>query len=141
MIKECFRVLLPGGVVRIIVPDAVESIRQYIAGNENFRLFQRRRDRAQRLYGQRLTLFECMKGDFLSKNGQPALLGEKLAHQNAWDFESMVATLMRGGFNPAQIRRAEFKDIGSPEFQFEGTYPSEANESDRSLYIEAKKSY
>lgn len=139
VIAECYRVLRPGGLIRIVVPNPEESIRQYLAGNENFPLFRRRRDRVKKLYGYELTLFECMKGDFVSMNGQPDLLGEKLAHQNAWDFSAMKAQLMRAGFHSDKIRRANFQDVGSDDFSFEGTYPSEANEYDRSLYVEAVK--
>jgi|GEM_PF-1525841 len=137
VLSECHRVLRPGGVLRIVVPDPVASIREYLAGNDGFPLFVRRRERAKRVEGLDLTLFECLKGDFVSRNHQPELLGEKLAHQNAWDFEAMRADLVRAGFE--NVRRADFQDIGSPDFAFEGTYPSEANESDRSLYVEAVK--
>jgi len=139
VLAECYRVLRRGGMMRIVVPNPEESIRQYLAGNDNFSLFRRRRERAKRMYGYDLTLFECMKGDFVSMNGQPDLLGEKLAHQNAWDFSAMKAELTRAGFDSARIRRTNFQDIGNDDFSFEGTYPSEANEYDRSLYVEAVK--
>lgn len=137
VLSECHRVLRPGGILRIVVPNPVASIREYLAGNDSFPLFVRRRERAKRVENIDLTLFECLKGDFVSRNHQPALLGEKLAHQNAWDFEAMRAELARAGFS--NVRHADFQDIGSPHFAFEGTYPSEANESDRSLYVEAVK--
>jgi hypothetical protein len=72
-------------------------------------------------------------------NLQSDLLGERLAHQNAWDFESLSTDLVRAGFEPTQIRRSDLRDVGSPAFAFEGSYPSEANERERSLYVEATR--
>jgi len=137
VMAECHRVMMPGGVLRIIVPNPEVSIREYIAGNDSFPLFAKRRERAARLWGEDWTLFECLKGDFVSQNGQPDLLGEELAHQNAWDFEAMKAALSRAGFDPDKVTRSDFQTSHSPHFGFEGTYVSEANEKERSLYVEA----
>ena len=139
VMAECNRVLMPGGVLRIIVPNPEVSIREYIAGNHNFPLFVKRRDRAARIWGQDWTLFECLKGDFVSQNGQPDLLGEELAHQNAWDFEAMKAALSRAGFDPSKVVKSDFQISLSDHFGFEGNYVSEANEKERSLYVEVVK--
>ncbi len=137
---EIFRVLKKGGVFRLVLPDAEKSIQEYLSKNEDFLLFKRRKERAKERYGIDYTIFECMKEDFLSPNGQIDLLGkDTLAHQNAWDFEAIKANLERAGFQPDQITRANFKKSQSPDFSFEGTYPSEANEDYRSLYVEAVK--
>jgi len=139
VLTECHRILAPGGILRIVVPDVVESIRRYLAHDEGFELFERRRERVSQKYGQKYTLFECMREDFISRSMQTDLLGEALAHQNAWDFESLRADLVRAGFDEGRIVERGFREIGSPDFAFEGTYPSEANESYRSLYVEATK--
>ncbi len=139
VMAECNRVLMPGGVLRIIVPNPEVSIREYVAGNDSFPLFVKRRERAARLWGEDWTLFECLKGDFVSKNGQPDLLGEELAHQNAWDFEAMRAALARAGFDAAKAVKSDFQNSLSSHFDFEGTYVSEANEKERSLYVEVVK--
>ena len=49
--KEINRVLMPGGVFRIILPDAEKSIREYVAGNTEFPLFKRRKERIKTMYG------------------------------------------------------------------------------------------
>ena len=139
VLADCHRVLTPGGTIRIVVPDVATSIAQYVAGNERFPLFERRRARAIETYGERYTIFECLKEDFLSRTSQRELLGEQLAHQNAWDFESMRAALTRAGFAPGAVRQSAFRRSGSARFAFEGTYPSEANEDYRSMYVEATK--
>lgn len=138
--KEIFRVLQPGGIVRLILPDAGKSVHEYVKNNKDFLLFKRRRERAKEFSGIDYTLFECMREDYLSKAGQVGLLGnDALAHQNAWDEETIKADLTRAGFDPAKIQRMDFQKSQSEDFGFEGTYPSEANEDYRSLYIEAIK--
>ena len=94
--SECYRFLTKDGVLRIILPDAEKSILQYVSKNENYTLFTRRRDRALKKYGLDYTIFECLKEDFLSKSGQLNLLGKNaLAHQNAWDYESLKKDLIK----------------------------------------------
>jgi predicted SAM-dependent methyltransferase len=137
---ECHRVLVRGGWIRIVVPDARRSVEEYLKGNERWPLFVRRRARAVRTYGEAYTLFECMKEDFISRSGQEHILGsERLAHQNAWDFESLAASLERAGFTTERIHRRGFRESDCDDFSFEGTYASEANEEERSLYVEAQK--
>lgn len=139
--RECHRVLRPGGVFRLVLPDARRSIEAYLAGDADFQLFARRRRRAAEIWGfPDYTLFECLREDFLSRSGQPLLLGQdSLAHQNAWDYETISRDLTRAGFPDSGVVRSGFRSSGSPEFAWEGTFPSEANEDYRSLYVEAVK--
>lgn len=131
--SDCSRILKKGGVMRIIVPDPVKSMNEYISGNKNFSLFKHRRK-----HNPEWTLFECLKADFISKSGQPQLLGNNgLAHQNAWDFETIKKQLIKCGFSSAT--RSQFQKSCSPHFDFEGSYESEANHTDRSMYVEAIK--
>lgn len=139
--QECFRVLETGGFFRLIIPDVRASINEYMVGNIDYPLFARRINFAKEKFGEdKFTIFEALKGDFISPSGQPQLLGESaLAHQNAWDFESISCELSRAGFDIAKIRKTNFQDTECTDFKFEGTYPSEANEFYRSLYIEVIK--
>lgn len=141
--KECYRVLAPGGFFRIVLPDVRKSIEEYIKGNSDFPLFKRREASLKKLLGvQKVSLFELLKGDFLSPSGQQSLLGsESLAHQNAWDFDAIVTELERSGFNPSFIKKVNFRQTECSDFLFEGTYPSEANEANRSLYVELRKQF
>ncbi len=134
--SECARVLKPGGVLRIVLPDVVRSMEAYLANNEAFPLFERRRARAEERYGRTYTLFDCLREDFISRSGQASLLGQRsLAHQNAWDFETLKRDLLRAGF--ASVERSTFQGSRHPHFGFEGTFESEASEDDRSLYVDA----
>jgi SAM-dependent methyltransferase len=139
--QECHRVLTIGGIFRLVLPDARKSIEEYLRGNTQFGLFSRRRQRAAEAWGiSDYTIFECLREDFLSRSGQIALLGNNaLAHQNAWDFETISRDLERAGFPSDRIVRSSFASSQCADFDWEGTFPSEARESDRSLYVEAVK--
>ena len=51
-----------------------------------------------------------MREDFLSPNGQASLLGkDTLAHQNAWDFETISVHLQRAGFDKKNIIKSDFQ--------------------------------
>lgn len=134
------RILKKDGILRLILPDAEKSIREYLTRNPEFELFKRRRERAKIKYNRDYTLFEFMKEDFLSPSGQIGLLGEHtLAHQNAWDFETLQSDLIQAGFNIDKIYKMDYQKSNCDHFSFEGTFPSEANEDYRSLYVEAIK--
>jgi len=126
--------------MRIIVPHVTKSMEEYLKGNVDFPLFSRRRERARRVYGEDYTLFECLKEDFVSRSSQPSLLGKfALAHQNAFDFETLVKHLRTAGFKEDMISKCHFRETRCPDFSFEGEVKSEANEDYRSLYCECQK--
>lgn len=138
--KEIYRVLKPDGVLRAIIPNPEESIHHYLKKNNDFLLFERRKERALKLYNKKYTIFECLREDFLSESGQKELLGKNsLAHQNAWDYETFKEDLARAGFQYEKIKRLNFKKSNYDYFNFEGLFPSEANEYYRSIYVEATK--
>lgn len=140
LFNECFRVLKAGGYMRIVVPDVVKSMEEYFKRNADFRLFARRRERAKRIYGEDYTMFECLKEDFISRSSQPLLLRKyALAHQNAFDFETLVKHLRVAGFKEHMIWKCRFRETRRPDFSFEGEFKSEANETYRSLYCECQK--
>lgn len=139
VMKECFRILKPDGILRIITPNPAKSLREYLEGNADFPLFKRRIERARKR-GQRYTLFHALREDFISPAAQEKLLGRgSLAHQNAWDFDAMKSELADAGFDPSHVLQKDFQVSDCRHFDFEGTYPSEANAKHRSLYVEARK--
>jgi SAM-dependent methyltransferase len=136
--EECYRVLLNGGIMRLILPDVEKSIKEYIKGNKDFNLFKRRIQRAKKRDGlKEYTLFDCLREDFLSKSSQSSLGQNSLAHQNAWDFETISKDLSLAGFS--HVEKTHFQKSRTDDFSFEGKYQSEANEIERSLYVEAIK--
>jgi len=139
--KECYRVLKKGGFFRMVLPDVRKSIEEYLKGNSDFILFTRRMESLKKLLNvKEVSLFEALKGDFISPSGQPDIFGKQsLAHQNAWDFDALCIDLCRVGFNLKKIKKMEFQISECSDFTFEGAYPSEANESYRSIYVEVRK--
>lgn len=130
---DCCRILKPKCCMRIIVPDVVKSMKEYLSGNHNYELFKKRKRKHNDW-----TLFECLKADFISQSAQPHLLSKTgLAHQNAWDFETMDKQLRECGFT--NVQRSNFQASMFNCFKFEGTYDSEANQYYRSMYVEAIK--
>lgn len=140
VLRECYRILRPGGYIRIVIPDPVKSMKAYMNGQKDFSLFKRRRAKilGQRKYNP--TLFELMREDFVSFSGQTELLKDNgLAHQNAWDKETMCENLKRAGFNKNNIYVVDYEVSKSDLFKFESKYKSEATQKERSQYFEAMK--
>ena len=137
LFREIHRVLVPGGCFRLVLPDVKRSIRAYVENDTEFPLFVHRSNRAKRVWGREYTAFDCLREDFISMGQQQDVLGSRvLAHQNAWDFESLSNELQSIGFN---VTESGFQASVCDSFAFEGTYPSEANETHRSLYVDAVK--
>jgi len=135
-----------GSIFRIVIPDAKKSMINFLNG-EQFSLFERRKNLFTKAnYGNKnyvpMTDFEAMRGCFVSISAQPLLHqhydNTALAHQNAWDFESMQADLMRSGFKKDNIVISSY-DEKSPDFEFENILDTEARQFERSLYLEAIK--
>ena len=139
--KECYRVLEHGGFLRIVIPDVRRSMEEYFKGNYNFDLFKRRAASLRNILGyNEVSLFELLKCDFISPSGQPEIFGQaSLAHQNAWDYDALCLDLYRSGFSKENISKSKFRKSKCGYFSFEGVYASEADEFERSLYVEAIK--
>jgi len=55
-------------MIRIVVSNPEQTIRHYLAVSTDFPLFHMHRECAKTIYGYDLTLFESMKGNFISMN-------------------------------------------------------------------------
>ncbi|MFA5072275.1 MAG: methyltransferase domain-containing protein [Nitrospirota bacterium] len=134
LLNECFRVLRENGVLRIVIPDVLKSIREFLRSNNDFDLFKRRRQRAPDY-----TLFECLREDFLSESLQKNVFGEQaLAHQNAFDFETIEKYMKKSGFT--SIYQSNWGKSSFPQFHWETEQlRGEWAQHDRSLYIEGIK--
>ena len=100
LLQEIYRILEPGGVVRIVVPDIEQCLRAYQENNKEF--FQQRIEHWGAGDGN-VTRLE----HFLSYAGagpDPAWLFE--AHKFGYDFETLERALQRAGFKT--ITRSSF---------------------------------
>jgi predicted SAM-dependent methyltransferase len=99
-LANIYRVLAPGGVVRIIVPDIAQCIEAYATDNRTF--FESRR-KTWTWWPERRTRLE----DFLAYAGaasEPAYLFE--AHKFGYDFETLERALTDAGFK--NIMRSDY---------------------------------
>lgn len=142
VMRECYRVLKPGGWMRVITPNPRVTMEHYLRGDAGFSLFKRRRIIQANRGSRDWTLFELLRLDFLSFSKQTAFLGENgLAHQNAWDNVTMIKDFVRAGFSRTKVHESHFRQSKSPLFSFEGApgCRTEADEFERSLYVEGQK--
>jgi len=115
LLADCWRVLQPGGVLRIIVPDAEQYFNAYVAdGWEAMR----------KLRG-------C--GDFRTKmEVVNEVFRQGIQHKFAYDYETLAELCRRAGFS--RVERAAFQRSSMPALAID--QPRRAAES---LYVEATK--
>jgi SAM-dependent methyltransferase len=96
LLEDIYRILMPGGVVRIVVPDIAQCIRAYQENNMAF--FQQRFEHwgAGDGHTTRLEHFLAYAG----AGPDPAWLFE--AHKFGFDFETLERALQRAGFKNIQ---------------------------------------
>jgi predicted SAM-dependent methyltransferase len=123
-LRECVRVLKPGGVMRIIVPDAEKYLRAYVHGGWDDLaairpLYDDRRDYHLRFrYNTPMELINVVFRQWEQ-------------HKFAYDFETMAFVLERAGF---QVIRQKFRQSVDPALAIDLE-----ERSSESLYVEAIK--
>ena len=118
-LKECFRCLEPGGVLRIIVPDAQKFINAYCQNTE-----------------QAWANLDIPVSSF-NEEWQPMDALNKIYHQGGehkfgYDFETMKITIQKAGFQ--QIQRMDYRQSIDPLL-----INDQANHKAESLYVECLK--
>lgn len=131
-LAELRRVLTPGGVVRIVVPDVEQCIEAYSTANRSF--FASRRE-TWTWWPEDPTRLE----DFLAYSGagaEPAYLFE--SHKYGYDFETLGKILAEAGFT--QIKRSGYMSSEHPALLVDDVSDvAKATYGDRyySLFVEA----
>jgi predicted SAM-dependent methyltransferase len=115
LLSDCVRVLEPGGVLRLVVPDAERYVRAYVAEDWSEMRKLRSCDRFR-------TKMEVMNQVFR----------QGIQHKFAYDYETLAALCRRAGF--AKVERMAFGHSTISELAID--QPRRAAES---LYVEATK--
>ncbi len=124
-LSECWRVLEPGGVIRIVVPDAEEYLRAYCTeGWEDLiRIRPLRPDLSDVHFGSKFnTKMEVVN----------AVFRQYFEHKYAYDFDNLRFALSRYGFG--EVRKMSFGESRQPEFCIDNP-----DRAPGSLYVEALK--
>jgi predicted SAM-dependent methyltransferase len=120
ILREAYRVLSPGGAIRIVVPDLEKGVFYYLKQDPNF------------FYGFPES-FSSIGGkfvNFLFCNGQ---------HRIAFDFSFLKELLLRAGFKEENIKKV---NPGETAYLDEGTFGKIMITEENvgiNLYIEALK--
>jgi predicted SAM-dependent methyltransferase len=131
-LAEVKRVMAPGGVLRVVVPDIEQCVAAYAGNDRSF--FDSRRE-TWSWWPRNATRLE----DFLAYAGagaEPAYLFE--AHKYGYDFETLARVLGEAGF--VQIRRSGYMASTDPALRVDDVSPvARARYGDRyySLFVEA----
>jgi predicted SAM-dependent methyltransferase len=121
VLAECRRMLKPGGIIRIIVPDLSIFVENYASNNESwFRDWERE-------------VLRPRGRSMISRMEALSFVTQEYGHRSAWDFETMEGFLTRAGFT--EIRKCAFRESGDPRLV------QDKDTLDRtmlSLYVEAR---
>ena len=129
---EIYRVLAPGGVVRVVVPDIAKCLAAYARGDHAF--FAARRENFS-WWPADASLLE----NFLTYAGvgpEPRYLFE--SHKYGYDFATLAKALAKAGF--AEITHSEFQCSRAPALHIEHLSAAarwRAGEEYLSLFVEA----
>lgn len=102
LLQDIYRILEPGGVVRIVVPDIEQCLRAYQEGSNEF--FDKRVEHWGTGDGSATRLEHFLS--YAGAGPDPAWLFE--AHKFGYDFETMERALERAGFKT--VIRSSFMD-------------------------------
>ena len=118
-LREAFRVLKPGGIVRIVVPDIKIQVEEYLASGDSDAFVAK-------------TLLSVSRPRMFSQRLKLLLVGAR-HHQWMYDGKSLSGLLNQHGFVSAEIMPAGKTNI--PEYE-----PLDINErAEESVYVEAEK--
>lgn len=122
-LRECRRVLVPGGILRLATPDLALMIRDYESGSSPF--LDEHRTRADAFCAE-YAAWSDPPGSTLRRMIRKVAGGDN--HQWLYDSESLAALLREGGFT--QVEVCGFREGSLPELE-------RVERRERSLFVEA----
>jgi predicted SAM-dependent methyltransferase/predicted 2-oxoglutarate/Fe(II)-dependent dioxygenase YbiX len=134
VLGEIHRVLAPGGVFRVVVPDVEKCLRAYARGDERF--FEDRK----KTWPWAATC-KTRLDHFLTYAGANQTLEGFTGHKYGYDFETLSLALREAGF--ARVKRSRYMGSEHPPLRVDDA-SSNASARSRgtsySLFVEARKS-
>jgi predicted SAM-dependent methyltransferase len=133
VLRDIHRVLQPGGVFRVVVPDIEKYLRAYVAGDAQF--FDDRK-KTWKWAEDCKTYLE----HFLTYAGAGQTLEAFGGHKYGFDFDTLALVLREAGFS--KIERSEFMQSAVPELRIDDkSVNARANSNGHyySLFVDSTK--
>jgi SAM-dependent methyltransferase len=134
LLKELFRVLKPGGMIRVVVPDMARCVQAYQAQDHAF--FDARRAHFS-WWPENASMLE----NFLTYAGvgaEPGFLFE--SHKYGYDLATLAKALAGAGFQ--RVERSAYQQSAHPALRVEDQSPAanwQVGDDSLSLFVEAYK--
>ena len=128
LLGECYRILKPGGRIRIIVPDVSIFVENYAKNNQAWF------DRWEHLMFKSSSDSERSKRKLVSKMSAISFVTQEYLHVACWDYETMSYYLAKNKF--VNITKSEYRRSMDPALNID------LDDEERkyvSLYVEAVK--
>jgi len=131
-LHECFRVLKPGGTLRLVVPDMELLIRRYTEAKQATSQTGRSEFPADTFVRCLLMVREAAPRGLVDRWFKP-ILGKHTIHCWAYDWQSLSARFLEAGF--ADVKRCSYLESAIPDIEFLDL----AEKANESLYVEGTK--
>lgn len=137
LLQEMYRILIPGGIVRLVVPDILRLLQAY--SNKEDIFLQERNE----IWGHDTSISELYSIlSYMGVYGYPCIGSNILGHKFAFDYPTLKYYLQQAGFT--KIYQMNYATSNHPELQLCDTYSRYgkkkcSNGSYYSLFVEAIK--